>query len=128
MENKKNKKQNEIVNASELKEKSIMNKPHYSDNNKPFNPKFALLDHLKNKTSFATNYYKNINEAVDEFINMYGVEQLREFCNEPDIETDLKTKMDEILDNIEFIATVQDHNSQDYINFQDELNTKSVSK
>jgi hypothetical protein len=94
----------------------------------PRHPIYAIIDHLKGvRSSHALSYFASPDEAAGQFIRDYGIESLRAYLhdNHDDL---IGKKMDDALRSIRFIATVCDHNSQSYINFQDSLNKLSVEE
>ena len=84
-------------------------KPHYKNakSRQEMTAIFAIIDHLKGvKQSSALNLYKTLDEAVTAFVEQYSIEQLREFLNQPDVDELMKSKLNEILKNIEFFAKI----------------------
>ena len=94
----------------------------------PHNPIFALVDHLKGWKSSATNYYKTFEDAFEACLNEFGKDELKAFFNAVEMNEAIKNKMNEAIQSIEIISEISDHNSQDYIDFQDKLNQISVSE
>jgi hypothetical protein len=95
----------------------------------PHHPIYAIIDHLKGiKSSHALNYFASPDKAVEQFIRDYGAESLKEYLHDNGYDDLIDKKMNDVLTSIAFIASICDHNSQLYINFQDNLNKLSVSE
>lgn len=121
--------ENKLIETFEAVNQPIEKPSFKNAKGKSMTPIFAIIDHLKGVThSSALHLYKTLDDAVKAFVEEYGMEQLREFLNQPDVSELVGNKFDEIVKDIEFFAKIQDHNSQTFIEFQDKLNEISVAE
>jgi hypothetical protein len=76
----------------------------------PNSPLYAVIDHLKDPgrkpDTFATHYYKTLDEAVNAAIEKYGVQGLKDYIYDNGYEYLINDKMKEIFESIEFISKV----------------------
>ena len=80
---------------------------HYKEDNQQLNPKFAIIDHFKNVShSSALNRYKTLNDAVNDFIEIYGIEQMYEFIAENDINQLFENKLNNIINDIKILDKI----------------------
>jgi protoheme ferro-lyase len=73
---------------------------------KPSNPLWAIIDHLSNRTSTATHYFKTFDSAFDAAVEEHGIEVVKEFVNQDKYKDIVQDKLDETFETIEFFSLI----------------------
>ena len=93
------------------------------------NPIYALIDHLNNVSySNNINYFKSFEDSFAACVEMYGIDELKEFFKNGKFDKTIQKRMKKILSEIDIVGELSDHNEQSYIESQDELNKISVAE